>query len=316
MESGGDFNLERRGGDGPGRGGARASGRNGGDRGGEHSGSRAHGNGGGPGAGACDRPRRTPSHHGGEPAGKRPSGHRNQRAQRLPPAVARSTLLEDLAPGSYTVESVAGPGGHTSGAIVNHGNLRLVHTRHEGYFASASFNQGTAEIESALFRGNMAPYGGAICHRADLTVRGSVFDFNVASNEGGAIYTAGTARIESSTFSNNLGEFPGGAIHNAGTLWPEQSSRTYNEGSSFGGGIVNLGSLTAWHHRRFRALLCRGALHPRPHSPERICLVGERDAVGQAHEGGGRRLSLELRRVQRDSLHVRGRDAPDGRSAD
>jgi ELWxxDGT repeat protein/predicted outer membrane repeat protein len=114
----------------------------------------------------------------------------------------------------------------------------------------AIYSSGVLTILGSRFEGNSASnLGGAICVDGIGTtavIRNTSFSGN-RSFYGGAIDNHGTVSIESSTFSDNttgaLGNGSGGALRNLASLTLTNCTISHN-GSGNGGGIFNSGTLT------------------------------------------------------------------------
>ena len=90
-------------------------------------------------------------------------------------------------------------------------------------------------------------YGSAIYNNSygTVTITGSIFSNNSASNWGGAIFNTSTATITDSTFSNNSAKYSGGAIYNYVNGTVTITDSTFNNNSAgYGGAIDNWGTAT------------------------------------------------------------------------
>lgn len=196
----------------------------------------------------------------------------------------RVDRLFDVLPGaSLRIERVGLSNGRHSkegGAILNNGQLTLVHTRLQSNTASYGFssgqgggiaNYGTAQVQSSQFIGNSASFGdtsnawgGAIYNKGQLNVRDSLFSRNQAGGDdvlgsGGAVHNVGTADIARSLFVGNSSDGRGGAISNEG------------------GGVLSLANSTVSGNRNnayFPAgTIANGAFYPPSDGSQRMTLI-------------------------------------------
>lgn len=108
------------------------------------------------------------------------------------------------------------------------------------------YNQGELTVDHVFFADNGAHFGGAIYNHftGTLTVTGSDFSFNLAS-QGGAIYNKGSLVVQNSTFFSNQAD-RGGALYNenpgggGNTITLSDVTISGNE-AQYGGGIHNGG---------------------------------------------------------------------------
>ena len=107
----------------------------------------------------------------------------------------------------------------------------------------------TASISGLTIAGGNAGSGsgGGIDNSGTLTVSGSTFTTNSAS-DGGGMFNSGTATVSGSTFTGNFAIIrDGGGIYNSGTATVTVSDSTFTTNSAFfggGGGIDNYGTAT------------------------------------------------------------------------
>ncbi|WP_297899187.1 transglutaminase domain-containing protein [Methanobrevibacter sp.] len=101
-----------------------------------------------------------------------------------------------------------------------------------------------AEITNCTFVNNFAPDGGAIYVLASVTITGSTFKNNRASNNGGAIFTTGSnsLNISNSKFESNKAK-TGGALYITVPTRINSSNFKSNVASNNGGGIYSTNSL-------------------------------------------------------------------------
>ena len=107
------------------------------------------------------------------------------------------------------------------------------------------------EIIDSIFNGNLADnQGGAIYTFNTLDIKNSTFLYNVAdgivsigkNNDGGAIYTINSMKIIDSTFIGNRANDNGGAIYSDGQITLQNSKFISNEVDDYyGGAILNHG---------------------------------------------------------------------------
>lgn len=151
-----------------------------------------------------------------------------------------------------------------------------------GYGGAIESNGITLTVESTLFAGNQSTVGdagaiwlyngtnntiqgsefvnnhsamggGAIsCLAAGLSISGSTFDFNQATdqtqsnNNGGAIFSTCTINVTNSTFSGNQADNGGGAFHQTGSRAATLEYVTIADNNAdFGAGIHNDGTATS-----------------------------------------------------------------------
>lgn len=196
----------------------------------------------------------------------------------------RVDRLFDVLPGaSLRIERVGLSNGRHSregGALLNHGQLSLVHARLQGNAAVYGFssgqggaiaNYGTLQVQSSRFIGNYASFGdtsnawgGAIYNKGRLNVRDSLFSGNQAGGDdvlgsGGAVHNVGTADIARSLFVGNSSDGRGGAISNES------------------GGVLSLANSTVSGNRNnayFPAgTLSNGAFYPPSDGSQRMTLI-------------------------------------------
>jgi predicted outer membrane repeat protein len=157
--------------------------------------------------------------------------------------------------GLTITEGNAGSG--NGGAIDNFGNLTLtscalsVNSAASGGAvanetgASLTVTGSTFLADAAYFGATTtAGYGGAINNNGTLTISGSTFTGNFATDGGAINNNATVTGISQCTFNNNqattfsLADY-GGAIDNTGTAQVSDSTFTSNESDHFGAGIYN-----------------------------------------------------------------------------
>ncbi|MGB9978169.1 beta strand repeat-containing protein [Methanobacterium sp.] len=138
--------------------------------------------------------------------------------------------------------------GKLGGSIYNHGSSIVkgsIFTNNTAQKGGAIFNLNydlLLNIDNCIFTNNSAAYnfGGAIYNNAgNVTVTGSIFTDNSASNKGGAVYNEGLFKVISCIFKGNTADY-GGAIYNWDTLNIKGSTFTSNNASMSGGAIYNI----------------------------------------------------------------------------
>ena len=124
-------------------------------------------------------------------------------------------------------------------------NLRM--TRADGlgrYEYTGSFihvsEGGTLKVSGSSFTKGKAKEGGAIANNGTITIEGSFFGQNIASNTGGAIKSFGVGTIINSTFSENSARI-GGAVGNRG------SSLTLTNVTMYGNSSTDDYGTTLWN---------------------------------------------------------------------
>ena len=137
------------------------------------------------------------------------------------------------------------------GAIFNGGTLTVSGCTLSGNSAAQGggiFNQSSLVVGNSVFTGNSATKGGGIFNGGTLTVRDSLLTSNSATF-GGGIYNDsldifgtvffGTVTVTGSTFTGNTASDSGGGIYNLGTATVRDSILARNSAGSDGGGIFN-----------------------------------------------------------------------------
>lgn len=97
---------------------------------------------------------------------------------------------------------------------------------------------GTVNITNSTFTNNQAEDAGAIHSAGILTIDGSLFQNNQATNNGGAIVSSGDLSITNSSMLNNVVGQYGGGIFNTGNLALNRLTIRANQAIA-GGGIFN-----------------------------------------------------------------------------
>ena len=123
-----------------------------------------------------------------------------------------------------------------------------VFSGNSAYLGGAVYSWGTLTIDDSRYSENSAVRGGAI-HTSSytiLTITGSKFGENAASDSGGVIFNwvGGLLTATDSVFSGNSANFRGGAIFGYGTLQVSGSLFRRNSAGDLGGAIINEGTLT------------------------------------------------------------------------
>jgi predicted outer membrane repeat protein len=154
---------------------------------------------------------------------------------------ARATILDGGATldeaGDWTSGGVGILNNQDSGYALTVGEMTLKngHPSEAGRYGGAIRAPDVAIVVfNSVFTGNSSQYGGAIYNgdSGSLTITGSTFSHNSATNSGGAIYAA-TATVTSSTFTDNDSDYNGGAI-SAGTATVTASTFTGNDANDGG----------------------------------------------------------------------------------
>lgn len=115
-----------------------------------------------------------------------------------------------------------------------------------GYGSCLRAEGGTTTITSCVFDSCEANFGGALYVNGKMTVTGSSFTYNSATENGGAIYLSDKADavFDANTVSNNTAGKSGGAISNGGELTIKGVSYVMdNTAGENGGGVYNTGTL-------------------------------------------------------------------------
>jgi hypothetical protein len=99
-------------------------------------------------------------------------------------------------------------------------------------------------VSDSTFSGNNGEDGGGIYNEDTLTVTGTTFSADMASDSGGGIYNTNSLTVTNSTFWGNSAGFLGGGIDNdgAGTLLMTNATVADNSATGGGGGINVFGN--------------------------------------------------------------------------
>ena len=172
-----------------------------------------------------------------------------------------------LAVGEMTLKN-----GHPSEPLLYGGAIRApdvavvvfnsVFTGNSSEYGGAIYNgdSGTLTVTGSTFSHNSATNSGGAIYSATATVTSSTFTGNDA-NDGGTIYAATTATITDSTFTGNSAE-RGGAIYAATTATITDSTFTGNSATNVGGAIyASIATFTASTFTGNRATNLGGAIY-------------------------------------------------------
>jgi predicted outer membrane repeat protein len=164
-----------------------------------------------------------------------------------------------VGPSSFTITSATPGNAALAGGAIMNGQAADLTINPGAIFVDLSATQGgaienvgTATLSRVRFTNDSADYGGAIENRGALTATGSMFDSNMATDQGGAISNVqGALTVAGSTFTGNHAVYFGGAISNyLAAVTISGCTLTYNEAGTgdvrgSGGAIINLaGALT------------------------------------------------------------------------